>query len=171
MKNTFFIIQLSLVILFVSCGNEEKKQEAENAEENIEQVYKPLPEITTISQEKLAEINKWNKFKELSVLMERFQQQQQGDLTYFAEEFNRLETEIEKDTLFPPKFDIPAVKSRIVVFKTFSSQFQTRLEENAPLDSINKSREEVLNAYNAIRKQMSESLKSKLYEDFIKDKK
>ncbi|MCM5661993.1 hypothetical protein [Galbibacter mesophilus] len=170
MKTNISILFIMLCGFLTACGDSEKKQEKDDAEETVAQGYSQLPEITSINKDKLAEINKWKKFNELSVLMERFQEQESGDLTYFAEEFKRLQGEIEKDSLFPPKFNIPAVKSRLVVFETFTNQLQTRLEESAPLDSVNISRKKVLEAYNAMRQQLAETLKSKIYEDFINKK-
>lgn len=170
MKNTAYILLLGLCFIITSCGNEDNKGDDSASEDTAVASYKQLPEIKPISNEKLTEINKWKKFKELSNLMEKFQDQNSGDLTYYAEEFIRLDTEIEKDSLFPQKFNVPDVKSRLVVFKTFSNQFKTRLDENAPIDSINVSREKLLVTYNAIRQQLSETLKSKIYQDFIKEK-
>ncbi|EIJ38627.1 hypothetical protein JoomaDRAFT_1615 [Galbibacter orientalis DSM 19592] len=170
MKNTAYILLLGLCFIITSCGDKENKEDNSASQDTAVASYKQLPEIKPISNEKLTEINKWKKFKELSNLMEKFQDQNSGDLTYFAEEFIRLDTEIEKDSLFPEKFNVPDVKSRLVVFKTFSNQFKTRLDENAPIDSINVSREKLLVTYNAIRQQLSETLKSKIYQDFIKEK-
>ncbi|WP_417443079.1 hypothetical protein [Joostella sp.] len=167
MKKSIYILSFSLSLFIFSCGNDENKEEVVVSDENAQVSYSQLPAITSISKEKLAEINKWKKFKELSSLMEKFQRQNTGDLTYYAEEFIRLDKDIEKDTLFPAKFEIPDVKSRLIVFNTFSNQLKVRLEENAPIDSINITRKRVMMSYNALRDQLSESLKSKIYEDFI----
>ncbi|MEL4308836.1 hypothetical protein [Joostella sp. CR20] len=170
MKSIIYIAIFLGGLFFTSCGSDASQDGNVTSEEEKELTYSELPAIVPISQEKLTEINKWKKFKELSVLMEKFQNQQTGDLTYFAEEFIRLDTDIAKDSLFPAKFNSPDVKSRLVVFKTFSHQLKTRLEENAPVDSINVSRAKILTTYNALRQQLSEALKSKIYQDFIKEK-
>ena len=154
----------------VSCGNN-KEGSQDQGEVEIDSTaisYKALPPIASISKEKMNTISEWKKFRELSILMERFQRQDQGDLTYFAEEFSRLNEELAKDSLIPEKFDKPAVKSRIMVLNTFSKQLKVRLEENAKLDSINLTRARVLNSYNALRLQLAEHLKSKLFEEFLK---
>src|SRR5690606_8887306 len=130
---------------------------------------KSLPAITSISEDKLNTITQWEKFEQLSILMERFQRQNQGDLSYFAEEFIRLNGELSKDSLMPERFNKAAVHSRIVVLNTFSKQLKIRIEEGAVLDSINISRERVLKSYNALRLQLAEHIKSKLFEEFLKE--
>ncbi|MCX2680954.1 hypothetical protein OOZ15_13455 [Galbibacter sp. EGI 63066] len=165
MKVIKYILLLAGCFFLINCGNKSDKEQVEE-EETQETSYEKLPDIVEISDEKLITINKWAKFKELSELMVKFQRQTRGDLSYFSEEFIRLDKEMDS---VPPKFDIPEVKSRMVVFKTFAYQLGSRLNENAPVDSINVSRARVFNAYNAIRIQLSESLKSKIYQEFLEE--
>jgi hypothetical protein len=160
---------MSGFLLTVSCGNNQENANQENLEIDSTAVrYSPLPPIASISQEKLNTIGEWEKFRELSIVMERFQRQNQGDLTYFAEEFTRLNNGLAKDSLMPEKFNLPAVKSRIVVLNTFTKQLKNRLDEGAVIDSVNISRKRIIKAYNALRLQLSEQLKSKLFEEFLK---
>lgn len=163
------LIALGLLLL-VGCGNNNNSsQDQEAAIDSTTVHYRALPPIASISEEKMSTIGQWEKFRELSILMERFQRQDHGDLTYFAEEFNRLNSELAKDSLMPDKFDNPAVKSRILVLNTYTRQLKNRLDENSVLDSINISRTRILNAYNALRLQLAEHLKSKLFEEFLKE--
>ncbi|MDG3583035.1 MULTISPECIES: hypothetical protein [Galbibacter] len=170
MRTIKYILIIGICLVMYNCGSDDKQDKNNSEETTTEVSYSSLPAINKISKEKLEEINKWKTFKELSTLMEKFQRQNSGDLTYFAEEFIRLDGEIEKDSLFPQKFNVPAVRSRLVVLTTFTEQFKTRLDENSPLDSINISRKRVLDAYNAVRLQLSETLKSKLYKEFLEGK-
>jgi len=164
----YILIVLGLA-LTVSCANKKEGSQERTVEVDSTAVsYRALPPIVSVSEEKMGTINQWKKFNELNILMERFQQQEHGDLTYFAEEFNRINGELAKDSLMPERFNKPAVKSRIVVLSTFTKQLKNRLEENAEIDSINISRTRVLNSYNALRLQLAEHLKSKLFEEFLK---
>ena len=170
LKSYRYILLLSGLLLLVGCGNNQ-----DNSRDNVSQLdsteirYKSLPAITSISEDKLNTITQWEKFEQLSILMERFQRQNQGDLSYFAEEFIRLNGELSKDSLMPERFNKAAVHSRIVVLNTFSKQLKIRIEEGAVLDSINISRERVLKSYNALRLQLAEHIKSKLFEEFLKE--
>ncbi len=169
LKRFQYILIVSGLLLSVGCGNNKEGSQDQDVEIDSTAVsYKALPPIASISQEKMNTISEWKKFRELSILMERFQRQDHGDLTYFAEEFSRLNNELAKDSLIPQKFDKPAVNSRVLVLNTYSKQLMNRLEENAVIDSIEVSRSRVLNSYNALRLQLAEQLKSKLFEEFLK---
>ena len=154
-------------MLAFGCKN--KLQNKKDTSPNIlSEKYTPLPNLYQISSKtKQKEINKWNKFKELGILTARFQKQESGDLSYYAEEFVRLNNEIVKDSLFPEKFKNSEIKSRLLVHANFTNQFKSYLEQNAPLDTLNISRTRILNTYNSLLKQLEESLKSKVYIEFI----
>jgi len=170
LKKLQYILIVSGYLLALSCGNNQENSKDQEAETDLTEVnYRPLPPIASISAEKTSTIGEWKKFRELSILMERFQKQDEGDLSYFAEEFNRLNSELAKDSLIPEKFDNPAVRSRILVLNTFTKELKNRLEENSVVDSIDISRARVLNSYNALRLQLAEHLKSKLFEQFLKE--
>lgn len=170
MKRIQYISVTLGLLLVVGCGNNNGNSQNQEAEIDSTTVhYRALPPIAPISKEKMNTIGQWEKFRELSILMERFQRQDHGDLTYFAEEFNRINSELAKDSLIPAKFNNPAVKSRILVLNTFTKQLKNRLDENSVLDSINITRTRVINAYNALRLQLAEHLKSKLFEEFLKE--
>lgn len=170
LKRFQYILIVSGFLLILSCGNnQENSQEQADEIDSTTVRYNRLPPIASISEEKINTISQWKKFHELSILMERFQRQNHGDLTYFTEEFIRLNNELAKDSLMPEKFDKPAVRSRIVVLNTFTKQLKNRLDESSVIDSINIARERVLNSYNALRLQLAEHLKSKLFEKFLQE--
>lgn len=170
LKRFQYILIVSGFLLLLSCGNNQENSQEQAVEIDSTTVrYKPLPPLASISEEKMNTISQWKKFRELSILMERFQRQNHGDLTYYTEEFIRLNSELAKDSLMPEKFDKPAVRSRIVVLNTFTKQLKNRLDESSVIDSINIARERVLNSYNALRLQLAEHLKSKLFEKFLKE--
>lgn len=170
LKSYLYILLLSGFLLLMSCGNKKDNSQDQARETDSTAVrYTPLPPIASVSAEKMNTITQWEKFKQLSILMERFQRQNQGDLSYFAEEFIRLNGELAKDSLMPEKFDKAAIQSRIVVLNTFSKQLKIRINEGAVVDSLNISRVRILNSYNALRKQLAEHIKSKLFEEFLKE--
>ncbi|MBL7473941.1 hypothetical protein [Robertkochia sediminum] len=152
----------------ISCGrSEEKATQVENtvAIPTIS-TYAPLEELYVIDPRTGERMQTWKAFWELEKEMKNFRATESGDLGFITDELIRLEATLINDSTLE-KVNIPAVKSRVLVFRTFTKKLKDQLNHRVPTPDIDTTRFKILEAYNAFRYQVSDALRDKVYEDFL----
>ncbi len=162
------LLSLGLLLSFIvfSCGREEKTEENAEDQEQEVRTYAELPEIRPLEGIDESQIDSWINFRELEAEMRTFRNKNSGDLTYTVDQLIQIENKIHADTI-PDKFNTRGIKSRLNLMKTFLYQLKFRLQDNDDVSEVNASRTKVMEAYNALRFQISEVLREKIYEDFL----
>ena len=115
------------------------------------------------------EIQQWEALNLLAAEVQRFQKATPKEYSTAVEELLRLEDALSTSD-FPEKFNIPAVKSRISLFKTYLLQTKSLLEpERIPRDTLSKQHTKIILAFNAVKKQIAETLTNAMAQELLKD--
>src|SRR5690606_7770447 len=107
----------------------------------------------------------WDAFKKVEASIQRLYAN--GDVLTEVEAILESEKELTASN-FPKEFNIPAVKSRIIVINTFLEQLEASAKEEAPDREVHAIKQRVIESYNSFLKQLSESMGKSLAEDFLK---
>ena len=159
------IIFFSVLCVFFSC----KKDQKENIESNIENeetvVLSKLPGIGKLTPEAKNKASEWQEFKKLEDGIQRIYEG--GDNLTEAEALVSLEEEVFASE-FPTEFNIPAIKTRFLVLKTFLLQFKAAAVEDAPNAEVHQCKIKIIESYNSLLVQLNEALSKSIAEDFLK---
>lgn len=162
------ILLIFAAFLAISCGRSEEKvpQAEDTAAEPTITTYAPLDELYPTEARVGERIKTWKAFWNLEKEMKNFRATESGDLGFITDELIRIEATLIDDSI-PEKVNIPAVKSRVLVFRTFTKKLKDQLNHRVPTADIDTTRFKILEAYNAFRYQVSDALRDKVYEDFL----
>jgi len=166
MKKYFQIFFISCI--FLCCKSESDAGVSNNGLEEITDsaALPKLPEIQTPPAEVVAKTANWDAFKKFEASIQRLYSN--GDVLTEVEAIIESEKELSEST-FPKDFDIPAVKSRIVVINTFLEQLEASAKEEASDREVHAIKQRVIEGYNSFLKQLSEAMDKNLAEDFLKN--
>ena len=160
------IVFFSVLCVFFSC----KKDQKENIESNIENeetvVLSKLPGIGKLTPEAKNKTSEWQEFKKLEDGIQRIYEG--GDNLTEAEATLASFEEIFVVSKFPEEFDIPAIKTRFLVLKTFLLQFKAAAVEDAPNAEVHQYKIKIIESYNSLLVQLNEALSKSIAEDFLK---
>lgn len=166
-KYLFLIAGILPVMLLQSCGRSEKRQQdGETATEVAVTTYAPLDAFYKIDSEAGRQIENWKEFWSLEKEMKNFRETRSGDLGFITDELIRIEGTLMNDSI-QEKVNVPAVKSRVLVFRTFVNKLKDQISHRVPVADIDTTRFKILESYNAFRYQVSDALRDKVYEDFL----
>lgn len=165
MKKYFQIFFICCI--FFCCKNESDAGDSNNElQEVTDSVALPkLPDIQTPPAEVVAKTANWDAFKKFETSIQRLYAN--GDILTEAQAILESEKELSAST-FPKEFNIPAVKSRIIVIHTFLEQLEASAKDEASERDVHFIKQRVIESYNSFLKQLSESMNKSLAEDFLK---
>ncbi|MDC6361793.1 MULTISPECIES: hypothetical protein [Flavobacteriaceae] len=159
------IVTLMAFAALWSCKN------AENASEETEAVelvfnYQKLPSKLALNPEASAIVETWEEFKALSGSIDvLYKATNNEDLSLAIDDLIEKEKLLEKGT-YPELFDSFQVKSRQQVLKTYLYKVKSKVLEN---QETTEPTIEMVEAYNAIRKQLNVIVNSQLDKKLILD--
>lgn len=114
-------------------------------------------------------LNGWGAFKNLETQMQRFQQAQPPEYPLILEDLLRLQRELVSSPI-PETFNTPAVKSRITVVKTYLLKTQwLQNETNASSNTLLQQKNELINAFNDLKKQLIQAIENETAQQFLKN--
>ncbi|NER12969.1 hypothetical protein GWK08_05930 [Leptobacterium flavescens] len=156
---------LMVLLLMVACTKEVKNDTPEEVTEEVQEFNGQLPTLAKVPSKLKTELDKWAAFKAFETEISRLPQTEADQLTFLLDELINKEKEL-ADSDFPPKFDLPAVKSRLMVVKTFVLQTKAVVEEKG---DINMQYAKMITAYNSLVKQLSEAMEENIVEEFLEE--
>ena len=166
------VISALVYMMLMACQQKEQVPAAEDpVQETQEQeaVAEALPSILKLKPSYETEITQWEAFNNLEIEMQKFQKAVQNDNTLIVEDLINLEKQL-SESGFPEKFDIPAIKSRLRVFKTYLLQTKALTNERTADSRLRKTQcRKILTAFNAVKKQLAQTLTGDLTEQLLKD--
>ncbi|UNZ00064.1 hypothetical protein MQE36_06900 [Zhouia spongiae] len=165
--NKNLVIVLISYLLMVSCGDGKRNQEANEVVEKEATRQKTVPEVTNVDDavsEQLAEWNEWTVFNEE---MLKFQKLRADNLSLSLDELIRLMKELDTSE-FPEKINIPAIKSRLLVLRTFIYKARSISDDPGIYEELNDLQIKVVTAYNELKSQIKETYREKEYEKVLR---
>ncbi len=159
---------LGILILFSVLGACKKTEKAIAEVENheLEFNYRKMPEKVSINPDATAIVEKWQQFKDLNASIDvLYKATNNEDLSLAIDDLIEKEKKM-ADGEYPKLFDTFQVKSRQRVLRTFLYQTKASILENQPTTEPTV---KVLDAYNAMRKQLNVIMNSQLDKKLILD--
>ncbi|MDO6516400.1 hypothetical protein [Zobellia uliginosa] len=163
MKRIFFFS--AMLVLFLSCKEEKQESTAENTESyeiNTENWDKKL----AVKPKAEAILKDWAEFAALETSFDAlYTVANRDDLNLVIENLVAKQNELEEST-YPETFNVPQVKSRQKVFKTYALKVKGDLfYRTDPEESV----VQMIEAYNAFRNQFNVVVNNTLDTDLILD--
>ncbi len=147
----FITVLLVIGILFMGCKGERDSQGSSGISV-IEIDVSQLPQRSAINPRANAILKDWPAFQELETSFDGlYRVENNEDLILVVEEMVKRQNELE-DSDYPEAFDIPQVKSRQKVFKTYLLKLKAASEYRT---EVMPPAREMLEAYNAFREQFN----------------
>lgn len=127
-----------------------------------------LPKKTVVNAKANAILRKWKEFTIFETTFDRlYTSENREDLILVTEDLVEKQKALEA-SVYPVEFDIPQIKGRQKVLKTYILKTKGDLEYRLnPEDSL----KEVIQAFNALREQFNVEVNNTLPEDLIKNEK
>ncbi|WP_340201506.1 hypothetical protein [Ascidiimonas sp. W6] len=166
---SYFRRSIVFLAFFLGLSCEDKKKETTVTTNNLEAtevIQEKLPKLVVLVGKAKENVEQWTEFTDFDIEMQRIYEKEIDLETLFIE-LLRKEVEL-RDSNFPEKFEVSAVKSRLLVLRTYLGRAKAALEENNP-DVIHKEKIAILNAYNAFRIQLMDVWKKNIAEEFLKN--
>ncbi|QBA63145.1 hypothetical protein [Muriicola soli] len=156
---------LSLFLVIQACQESGKAEES--AKEEIQFFsLDSMPKRTALNSKAAIIVRDWIEFKELETGFDALSTvDNEEDLILVLEDLVEKQKRLEEG-LYPPEFDVPQVKSRQKVLKTFI--FKTRAAAQYRIDATAPAIE-MHNAYNALRAQLNVIVNNTLDTELIID--
>ncbi|MBQ4913698.1 hypothetical protein J8L85_04570 [Maribacter sp. MMG018] len=161
MPKIYFFI--SLVLLLGSCKeNASETVAGQTSDWNV--MVDKFPKKITLSPKAMELVAEWKEYKELEISFDRlYTVENTEDLILVIEELIEKQKLFEK-SVYPKELDIPQVKGRQKVFKTYILKIKGNLAyRQDPQNSI----EEMIEAFNIMRDQFNVVVNNTLPQDLI----
>ena len=152
-----------LVLVAIACGDNKEQAETETAVAS-QWAIDSLPKPAALNSKSLQILKEWPEFNALDQSFDAFYKaENREDLILIVEEF------VEKQNIlaaseYPEEFNIPQIKSRQKVLKTFILKTKAALEYRTDLHEPTK---ELIIAYNALREQFNVTVNNTLDTNLI----
>jgi len=145
-----FVFGLTFLLLF-SCGNNQRTEQSIETVE-LEFDVQKLPKKSILNREAKAILGTWAEFNDLDVAFDGlYSVENYEELILLIDEFIEKQNALAFSE-YPETFDIPQVKSRQKVFKTYILKVKATLEyRKNPLEPTI----EMVNAFNDLRNQFN----------------
>ncbi|MGB5204130.1 hypothetical protein [Eudoraea sp.] len=145
-----FVFGLTFLLLF-SCGNTQGTEQSINPDE-LEFDVQKLPKKSVLNSGAKAILETWAEFNDLDIAFDGlYAVENNEELILLIDEFIEKQNALVVSN-YPETFDIPQVKSRQKVFKTYVLKVKATLEyRQDPLDPTI----EMVNAFNSLRNQFN----------------
>lgn len=135
-------------------------------QDSLELQYGKMPEKLPLSPESAPIVEAWKEFSALGGSMDvLYKATNNEDLALAVDDLIEKEKELSAGN-YPPNFDLQQVKSRQLVLRTYLYRLKASIEENQPTTQPTV---EMLQAYNALRKQLNLLVKNQLDTQLILD--
>jgi hypothetical protein len=168
MKVMLCIVAL-LALILTSCRREVQEKPSDKVVREKQAKPENPPKLMRLKPEYEKAIRDWEAYSNLEMEMQRFQISTPKEYVLIVENLLRLEKELSASK-FPDKFNIPQLKSRILVFKTYLLQTKSLVkEERVDTKVIADQKIKLITAFNAIKKQLAEALTENITEELLKD--
>ena len=156
---------LTLFILLQAC--QETKGEGESSKEEIQFfALDSMPSRVALNSKAANIVRNWREFNDLETGFDALSTVvNEEDLILVLEDLVDKQKQLEEG-FYPPEFDIPQVKSRQKVLKTFI--YKTRAAAEYRIDATDPAIE-MINAYNALRAQLNVIVNNTLDTELIID--
>ena len=154
----------SVLVLFLVACKEEKKQEAEDGTSSYGVSTEKWPKKLGVNANAQAILNDWPEYMAFETTFDAlYKVENKDDLALAIDDLIEKQKDLEAST-YPPKFDIPQIKSRQKVFKTYMLKIKGDLYYRLdPEESIMQ----MFEAYNAFRNQFNVIVNNTLDTDLI----
>lgn len=136
------------------------------SKDSLKVKLKKIPDLKKLSDEDLKEIDLWAEWKSFEEEMEKFQDLDADNLSLSLDELVRLFKDLDKSD-FPEKINIPAIKSRLLVLRTFVLKARSISDEKNRIKDLNDLQIKIVDAFNETKEQMSVALREKEYEKVL----
>ncbi|WP_421804667.1 hypothetical protein [Flagellimonas sp.] len=159
---------LGILILLVSLGACKKSEKAAPEVDTtaLEFNYQKMPDKATINAEASAIVEQWQEFKNLNASVDvLYKATNNEDLALAIDDLIEKEKKLAEGT-YPEPFDSFQLKSRQMVMRTFLYKTKASILDNQP---TTESTVKVLEAYNAMRRQLNLIMNSQLDKKLILD--
>lgn len=145
-----FVFGLTFLLLF-SCGNTQGTEQSINPDE-LEFDVQKLPKKSVLNSGAKAILETWAEFNDLDIAFDGlYAVENNEELILLIDEFIEKQNALAVSN-YPETFDIPQVKSRQKVFKTYVLKVKATLEyRKDPLEPTI----EMVNAFNSLRNQFN----------------
>ncbi len=162
------IFTFLLVLAFVSACKDAPVATADAQEEGWTLDASALPKKSPVNAKAAEILNGWKEFTVLETSFDRlYTSEYKEDLILVTEDLIEKQKELEASQ-YPAKFNIPQVKGRQKVLKTYILKLKGDLEYRLnPEDSL----KEMIHAYNALRDQFNVVVNNTLPQDLILNEK
>ncbi len=161
MRKLFFISALAILLLNCKQGGAEAEAVVDP---NLEFNGSALEKRTTINSKAMTLLNEWPEFKDLEAGFDAFYKVENNEELVLS-----IEDLLEKQNAlaaseYPENFNIPQVKSRLKVLKTFTLKMKAAAEYRI---GVQEPALELISAYNALRDQFNVVMNSQLDTELI----
>ncbi|MCB0375941.1 MAG: hypothetical protein KDD04_08495, partial [Sinomicrobium sp.] len=149
-----------IFLILAACREKEGVPVAENPTQQQQEQYEGAaepPAVLILKPDYEAEVKKWEAFHNLEIEMLKFEKADRQEGLLILEDLLNLEKQLSASD-FPEQFNIPAVKSRILLLKTYLLQTKAEVGEAADDVLFNTQKTKIITAFNAIKKQLAETL-------------
>lgn len=154
---------LFFVFWFVSCG-EASSNEADTQDESPSLVSSALPKKSAINTKASAILKDWGEYNIFETSFDRvYASENREDLILVIEDLIEKQKLLEQST-YPIEFDIPQLKGRQKVLKTYILKTKGDLEYRVNPEASLK---EMIQAFNIFREQFNVVVNNTLSEDLI----
>jgi len=159
-----FVIGLTVLLLF-SCGNNQSTEQLVDANE-LEFDVQKLPKKSILNGKAMAILETWPEFNELDVAFDAlYSVENNEELILLIDQLIEKQNALTSST-YPEAFDIPQVKSRQKVLKTYILKVKATLEyRKDPIEPTI----EMVTAFNGMRNQFNVVVNSTLDTKMILD--
>ncbi|WP_386408442.1 hypothetical protein [Sungkyunkwania multivorans] len=123
------------------------------------------PKVIELNSRAKKEIRTWASFNSLNSKVEQMPSVSRYRLYTFTEELDVLYEELFEQE-FPEKFNVPPVKSRLLVFRTFILKLKSKADDQRFSDEeLTQGIVEIVEAFNNVKIQVNEISESDLDDD------
>lgn len=161
-------IALLMLMLLPGCREKEQEEAPETSVREAEREAVELPELMRLQAGYEAEIAQWEMFGNLEIEVKKFQKAGAGEGVLIVEDLLNLEKQLSASE-FPEKFDIPAVKSRLLVLKTYLLQTKSLLSAQQVNEVPDHQKINIIEAFNAIKNQLAQTLTDDMTEQLLEN--
>ncbi|WP_340075865.1 hypothetical protein [Leptobacterium sp. I13] len=163
MKNIFYYLFLFLILGISSCKQQQKNPDVTPEEKQENTPVSAIPKLISLNNNVEKNVSSWVALKDFDLEMRKFYTSNSSNIFFQIDELIKKEKEL-SESEFPEKLNVPSVKSRIIVIKTYLLEAKDMQLQADPI-AIEKQKTKIINAYNALNSQFME-----LYEENIAEK-
>lgn len=166
MRKIWFLGSLLAGVLILACTKKGGSDSLETAIEDTLKVVQKMPSLISMKSKTSSETASWGTFKNFETEIKRLEEVKQEDISFVIDELINKE-KLLSESDFPEKFNTPSVKSRIIVLKTYILQTKAAIDNREGIQSLNKQKMKIFNAYNALLGQLDETMEENIADDFL----